>query len=114
MEDTPLPSRPRRSTMPGTSASGRDRLEARVAVLERTEQHQAETIDEIKRGQAKLAGTVDTLDTTINTLVGKVDQLLEKRKFWQKVQTGVLVGLCLLLFGFIAKISYIVQSARIP
>lgn len=111
MEDTPLP-RPRRSTMPGSG--GRDRLEARVSVLERTEQHQAETIDEIKRGQAKLAGSVDTIDTNLNALVAKVDQLLEKRRFWQKVQTGVLVGLCLLLFGFIARISYIVQSARLP
>lgn len=115
-ERTPLP-RPRRLTLPPVGGERERRvsaLEADVAVLQREERHQGKTIDEIKASYSKLAATVDTIDTTLSMLVGKVDQLLEKRKFWQKVQTGVLVGICLALFGFIAKISFIVQSAKLP
>lgn|SRR5262245_14130606 len=113
-DETPVP-RPRRSTLPPAGGGGRDRdrLEARVSVLERTEQHQEQVIEEIKRTTAKTAGTVDAIDTAVTTLSAKVAELLEKRKFWQKVQTGVLIGLVMVLFGFLARISFIVQTGKI-
>jgi hypothetical protein len=111
-ENTPAP-RLRRLTLPPAGGTG-GRLEARVSVLERTEQHTSDQIDEIKRSQGKMAVTVDTMDTTLTTLVGKVDELLAKRKFWVKVTGSVLVSVLVALFGFLMKISFMVQSAKLP
>ncbi len=83
-------------------------------VLEREEQHQGQKIDKIDRATVDLDQKFDAMRTDITELTGLVNQLVEGRKFWVKLAGALLLTACVAMFGILLKISYIVQSGKLP
>ncbi len=78
-------------------------------------------VEQLERQIAEYIASNKTLDMALTNLKEAVTALDarikvhdESRKFWGKIWLAVATAVALGLVGFLLKISYIVQSSRLP
>jgi ferric-dicitrate binding protein FerR (iron transport regulator) len=94
-------------------------LDERVASLERADHEQqnrnADMLDELRRVTAKLS-QIDIHITELATLKEAADKEAEKAhkrvERWKTAGLSLLVALAVGLFGWIARIAWVVQTAK--
>ena len=111
MGDAPKPPFLRRQTLPPEPPTG---MGARLAVIEHKLLTHAERDDRLEDALGKLSEGLGTLTATVGEIHAEVRAAIERRKFWTKVLVAVTTAVALFLIGVLAKISLIVQGAKLP
>lgn len=82
--------------------------------VEKVETH----VDEQRRFNAQLTEGIWALKSMVEKSVGELSARIkihdDRRAFWLKVAIGVMTAVALTLMGWIMKISYIVQTSKLP
>jgi hypothetical protein len=79
----------------------------RMEVVERHLEKQDEAAE-------RLVGKLDTINDLMTDMNGRLKKHDESRAMWSKIYVGVATAIAIGLVGFLLKISYIVQSSKLP
>jgi hypothetical protein len=80
--------------------------------------HQDRAFEAIERLANTVNGIVETLHGAPgkfdDAIVGKVLATEKRERFWGKIWIGILTAVCIAMVTWVARISYIVQSSKVP